>query len=436
MGIALLAASCTDDYTDWANPQSNPQEDAKSVSLQVNTVAAIDYDNVSAETVQIYAPINNVEEGADISATATLYNDDKSLNYVLYPDENGNVDADQLRAAVEYLYGLDNEAHEVQMDIEEIVTVNGQAFRMNNNTTTVTVKTTAGVFLELGHKEDLIPMTGDPGGKVFTYTFDNPGAATTVLAYTYRAKSDSNNKENYKLGGSYEDPELDGTLGKGSEAFVINVPFRPASQTISYTVTIDLENNTYVVLPNSFNEFVYIAGDGNGWGAQPLKLVNANTGAYQGFYYVGNEYKFRASNTNWDTNWGGSADALVKDGDNIPNAEAGFYRIDMSLSELKCSLTPITTIGVIGAFDGNSWSSDVAKLSYNTSTGAWEGTCDIPAGVEFKFRANDAWTINWGGDFDNLTQDGGNLKLTTGGTYKISLKLDYPGAQKVTLTLQ
>lgn len=436
IGLALLAASCNDDYTDWANPQSNPQLDPKTVTLKVNEAAPIDYDNVSAETVQIFNPESNAPEDAEITTVATLYNDDKSLNYVLYPDAQGNVDADQLRAAAEYLYGLDGESHPIQMDIVQEVKVDGEAFRMTNNDTKVSVKTKAGLFLQPGHVDGYLPMTGDPGGKVFTYTFDNPGAPTTVIAYTYRAFS-GEDKEAYKVGGSYEDPELDGPVGYGAEAFVINVPFRPTSQTLSYTVTFDLEKNEYSIVANSFNEFVYLAGDANNWGAQPLKLTNATKGTYQGFYYIGNEFKFRASNTNWDTSWGGTLDALVKNTqDNIASPAPGFYCIDFDMPNLKASLTEITTIGVIGSFEGNSWSSDVAKLSYNTSTGAWEGECEIPAGIEFKFRANDAWTINWGGDFLNLSQDGPNLKLAIGGVYKISLKVDYPGAQSATLTLK
>ena len=33
LGIALLTASCTEDYTDWASPQVFPEEEAKTVTV-------------------------------------------------------------------------------------------------------------------------------------------------------------------------------------------------------------------------------------------------------------------------------------------------------------------------------------------------------------------------------------------------------------------
>jgi starch-binding outer membrane protein SusE/F len=47
-------------------------------------------------------------------------------------------------------------------------------------------------------------------------------------------------------------------------------------------------------------------------------------------------------------------------------------------------------------------------------------TLDLSAG-SFKFRANDAWTINWGGSLGGLTQDGANIAVATAGNYTITL---------------
>ena len=47
LGIALLTASCTEDYTDWASPQVFPEEEAKTVT--VATAAAADVDFATAE---------------------------------------------------------------------------------------------------------------------------------------------------------------------------------------------------------------------------------------------------------------------------------------------------------------------------------------------------------------------------------------------------
>lgn len=100
--------------------------------------------------------------------------------------------------------------------------------------------------------------------------------------------------------------------------------------------------------------------------------------------------------------------------------------VEANIANLTYNLTPITTIGVIGSFPGTNWGSDEAKLTYNNATGAWEGRCTIPDGVKFKFRANDSWDINWGGDLNNLSYDGGDMSIAAG-TYFIQLYITYEG---------
>ena len=39
LGIALLTASCTEDYTDWASPQVFPEEEAKTVTVATAAAA-------------------------------------------------------------------------------------------------------------------------------------------------------------------------------------------------------------------------------------------------------------------------------------------------------------------------------------------------------------------------------------------------------------
>ena len=54
MGLALLFAGCSDDYTDWAQPKQNAQEAALSAALNIEPAAAIDYATVTPESVAIY----------------------------------------------------------------------------------------------------------------------------------------------------------------------------------------------------------------------------------------------------------------------------------------------------------------------------------------------------------------------------------------------
>ena len=104
----------------------------------------------------------------------------------------------------------------------------------------------------------------------------------------------------------------------------------------------------------------------------------------------------------------------------------------VDMENLTYVLTPITTIGVVGPAQAGGWSDDT-DMTYNSETGAWEVEIDLAAD-ELKFRANDAWDINWGGDVDGLTQDGANIAIDVAGRYKIQLYITYEGAHKVVFT--
>ncbi len=52
----------------------------------------------------------------------------------------------------------------------------------------------------------------------------------------------------------------------------------------------------------------------------------------------------------------------------------------------------------------------------------WKGTIEFKGG-EFKFRCNDDWDVNLGGDMQNLTPGGANIASPGEGTYEVTLNL-------------
>jgi len=105
------------------------------------------------------------------------------------------------------------------------------------------------------------------------------------------------------------------------------------------------------------------------------------------------------------------------------------YIIDVDLNALTITLTPTDDWGIIGSavppFD---WSADV-DMFYNGQRKMWEITADFNAG-EFKFRANDGWSVNYGdnGADGSLDAGGANIALPSAGNYTIrfdSVKLTY-----------
>lgn len=150
---------------------------------------------------------------------------------------------------------------------------------------------------------------------------------------------------------------------------------------------------------NKAPSFLYMKGDANGWdGYDVLECVNQEGTQFRGFMYLNqNGFKF-CTQKDWSgTNYGED----FKTEGNPPNITmtepAGYYEVVVDLSAKTYTLTPITTIGIIGTGAPNGWDSDV-DLTYNVEERCWEvKDIELNAG-ECKFRANDAWKMQWGYD--------------------------------------
>ena len=187
---------------------------------------------------------------------------------------------------------------------------------------------------------------------------------------------------------------------------------------------------------SGYPDFVYEIGNESSWSASHPLLGNGQ-GIYSGIYYLNGEFKFKPNADNWDGDYEKAsgddyAGVLTPDGSgNVGNVAASLYLIEVDLTAMTYKLTPLT-VGIIG--NGGDWATDI-EMTYNIEAGCMEVTTELAAG-EFKFRANHDWAINWGGSFDNLTQDGPNLSVAEAGTYKVQLFLSYAGKHYCTLTRQ
>ena len=428
-------ASCTEDFKDWADPMSNSENPA-SANAVVAAAPAIDFTTITADSVLLFTPTYNAEEGTTATNTVTLFNADKSDSRTVNVDEQGRAKTSELRDALETLYGVPADAFNVPINVMTVLNVNGQGFRFNSDIEDA-VKMAAGMYLVQG--DERTPMEFVEPGK-FTLTVPAQEMSFYFLPFT-----DLNNYEAGKLGSNEETDGFifGGKLAKGDAAYVIYLDID--EDYTQYIITVNTNDMTYDVEGLAYAEMIWQAGNANGWGNPAAGLKNKgwkgarnNDGDYYGFMYLNGDFKFRSGKDNWNApDWG--LDEAIDDyegflavGAGNINAPEGFYMVEANLDEMTYALTPITTIGVIGGFNG--WASDYAKLTYNTQTGAWEGYCDIPAGTEFKFRANDDWNINWGGDANNLGYDGQNLKFDVDGNYFIQLYITYEGDFHVIFT--
>ena len=418
--LAVLAsvtlASCNGDYDDWANPQANEQE-ASAAKYGITFAAGPEAESSMLDPDGI---INLVTvNSTDANVTGYTLKSLKVNGEAINGEINGNniqVNAAELE---KILCNQNNSRASVARDmkVESKVSVNlasGDAVAINSvgETTGKFTPTATPAIDENGYY-----MLGHLNGKA---DWDNtdPIWMEKIAEGVYQVKVTTEKDENrFKffagsnfISGSWDDINK-GALGckvngckDGSGYIYYNGDSWGELQTMvipgagTWIVTLDMNNLRY-----SFAKPVlYMAGDANGW--SHIDYLSSENGVnYTGFMYLNqNGFKF-CSQPNWDgTNYGGAY--FGQESDNIIMDETeGYYKVDVDLSTKKYTLTPITTIGIIGSAAPNGWDSDedLTYVPYNKDTkegGYWEAkNIKLKAG-ECKFRANDAWDMQWGFD--------------------------------------
>ena len=157
---------------------------------------------------------------------------------------------------------------------------------------------------------------------------------------------------------------------------------------------------------------------------------NANKFHFIGKFGAG-EFKFLEILGNWQPQWGLKAGLVANSDGGDPGtfvtSAAGYYSFTMDILAKTYTLTPYTdamtdysTIGMIGDFNG--WGGDLALEQSSYDTHQWTlKDITIPTTGKFKFRADGAWTVNWGAGTElsgQGTQNGADIPLTAG-TYDI-----------------
>ena len=204
-------------------------------------------------------------------------------------------------------------------------------------------------------------------------------------------------------------------------------------------MTLNMMEYTYKIEKLNFAEFIYVPGNHQGWAPDkaPALQSPAFDGVYVGYTYLNGNFKF-TKERNWNAEYNfndfATKDEIFfnNDGSNINISEEGFYQIKADVASSNLSAVK-TRWGIIGPAQAGGWDTDT-DMTWNAADESWTATVELAAD-EFKFRANDAWAINVGGSLDNLTQDGGNIKVAEAGTYEVKLFLTRSASDKMYCTL-
>lgn len=233
----------------------------------------------------------------------------------------------------------------------------------------------------------------------------------------------------------------------------------------AYSKPVTVDVSTYVHLfvapppPASLGyPTLYLPGDYQGWSpptagtvAAPTAGVYKTGGVYEGFIYIPaggtNQFKF-TSDPDWNhINYGdsGTPGVLTTDGAaagmTLPGP--GFYELSANTTTLTYTATPITW-AIIGDATPSGWDNET-PMTYDPAYHAWKVTINLIKNGSFKFRANNAWNIDFGIDkatgrlyyADNPIFGGGgakggldNLTVPEDGNYTVYLDLSDPNTYR------
>ena len=443
LGMTLLMSmvSCTEDFTDWGKPQTNPQEDA--VTFGNGSVAPVDVINladVNTEKVKVASIVAPTSSNAAYTPNYKINFDGQSFDI----DADGNMATAELTSYIVDKYGKRPTERDIDATLDAWVSNGSTAVKMATSATFQVKAIPEAPVIEEGYylvgdmftTEDVNGWTKEVAkafkhsdkdvyeDPIFTVSFE-----TTKADQYWKIIPKKNIDSGDLWAAGVVGPKVD---GDDSMTGLLTNTEAKAGKIVKagkYKLTINMMDYSYTLEEVNYDPFIYFIGATDGWknAEQKLALVDDAKGVYTGYLYCadpngwGNQFKFQRVAGSWDNEINSGAfstfsGAATSEGGNIGvNAGEGVYYFDVNLSEGTITATKVETMGIIGGF--NNWAGD-AVMTWNAEEYCFEATNVGVTADGWKFRVNGGWDINLGGSLNNLTAGGSDLKVA-GNTVKL-----------------
>ena len=445
----MSMVSCTEDYTDWGNPQTNPEEEAVSFGDgSVTPVDVINLANVKTEKVKVASIVAPTSSDAAYTPNYKINFDGQSFDI----DADGNMATAELTSYIVDKWGKRPTERDIDATLDAWVSNGSTAVKMATSATFQVKAIPEAPVIEDGYYlvGDMfnVEAVGDAAAvdgwntvsakQAFKHSdkdvYDDP-----VFTITFETTKDNQYwkiipKKNVDAGNFWAagvvGPKVDGDDSMTGLLTNGDAKAGKIAKAGKYKLTINMMDYSYTLEEVNYDPFIYFIGSTDGWKSndQKLALVDDAKGVYTGYVYLadpnaaGFEFKFQRAQGNWDTAIGagtfvsfGGAAIGVDNGNIGVNAGEGVYYMDVNLSEGTITATKVETMGMIGGF--NNWDGD-AKMTWNAEEYCFEATNAGVTADGWKFRVNGEWAINLGGSLNNLTAGGDNITVA-GNTVKL-----------------
>lgn len=443
LGMTLLMSmvSCTEDYTDWGTPQSNPQEEAVSFGKgSVTPVDVINLADVKTEKVKVASIVAPTSSNASYTPTYKINIGGRAFDI----DAEGNMAKADLVNYIVDKFGKRPTERDIDATLDAWVSNGATAVKMATSETFQVKAIPEAPVIEEGYylvgdmftTDDVDGWTKEVAkafnhsdkdvyeDPVFTVSFE-----TTKADQYWKIIPKKNIDADDLWAAGVVGPKVDGDDSMTGALTNGDAKAGKIAKAGKYKLTINMMDYTYTIEEVNYDPFIYFIGSTDGWKSsdQKLALVDEAKGVYTGYVYVANpngaglQFKFQRVAGSWDNEINAGAfvsfgGAATNENGNIGvNAGEGVYYFDVNLSEGTITATKIETMGMIGGF--NNWDGD-AVMTWNAEEYCFEATNVGVTADGWKFRVNGGWDINLGGSLNNLTAGGDNITVA-GNTVKL-----------------
>ena len=437
----MSMVSCTEDFTDWANPQTNPEEEAVSFGDgSVTPVDVINLADVKTEKVKVASIVAPTSSNAAYKPSFKINFDGQTFDI----DAEGNMATADLVNYVVEKFGKRPSERDIDATLDAWVNNGSTAIKMATSEKFQVKAIPEAPFIDEGYYlvGDMFTTEKTNGwtieaAKAFNHSDKDPYDDPVFTVSFETKKADQYwkiiPKKNIDSGDIWAagvvGPKVDGDDSMTGALTNGDAKAGKIAKAGKYKLTINMMDYSYTIEEVNYDPFIYFIGSTDGWSSsdQKLALVDDAKGVYTGYVYIadpngaGLQFKFQRVAGSWanEINAGAFATfggAATNENGNIGvNAGEGVYYFDVNLGEGTITATKVKTMGIIGGF--NSWGGD-AVMTWNADEYCFEAKNVGVTADGWKFRINGGWDINLGGSLDNLTAGGANLSVA-GNTVKL-----------------
>ena len=448
MTLLMSMVSCTEDYTDWANPQTNPEEEAVSFGNgSVTPEGVINLADVTGDKVKVASIVAPTSTKDTYTPSFKINFDGQSFDI----DADGNMAKADLVNYITNKYGKRPTERDIDATLDAWVSNGSTAVKMTTSETFQVKAIPEAPVIENGYYlvGDMFTVKGGDDAVVFdgwnnvsakqafkhsdNDVYDDPiftiSFETTKADQYWKIIPKKNADAGNIWAAGVVGPKVDGDASMTGALTNGDAKAGKIAKAGKYKLTINMMDYSYTIEEVNYDPFIYFIGATDGWQSsdQKLALVDDAKGVYTGYVYLadpngsGFQFKFQRKAGDWNNAIGAGAlstfsGAATNEGDNIGvNAGEGVYYMDVNLSEGKITATKVEKMGIIGGF--NNWEGD-AVMTWNAKEYCFEATNVGVTADGWKFRVNGGWDINLGGSINDLTAGGDNISVA-GNTVKL-----------------